>query len=160
MAALEPVSVEIERELYAGRGWRVYRARRPEGPVRLVGELPQIRPGTRLRCEGKWVHHPRYGWQFRVVRFQPEGKGEALIRYLASPLFPGVGPQAARAAVRALGPDLIAPVWPEIPSAWRGSRPWASGRSARSSAWRRSPTVTGRGWSSSAWGCTWGWPSG
>lgn len=45
-----------------------------------------------------------------MVRVLPEEANEALVRYLASPPFPSVGPQAARPVLEVLGPGAIARV--------------------------------------------------
>lgn len=105
--AVETIEVVIERQVYERDGWRVYQATGPQGSMRLVGQMAEFPQGTRVRCEGAWRRHQKYGEQFAVQRAQiaepPED--EVLVRYLTS--FPRIGPQAARAVLRALGPDVI-----------------------------------------------------
>jgi len=74
-----------------------------------VGPLSRPFPGARLRLLGKWVSHPVHGRQFEfdsVEPLQPIG-ADGVVRYLASPAFPGIGEVLAGRIVAALGPEAI-----------------------------------------------------
>lgn len=58
--------------------------------VTPLEDLPYI-------CYGDWVTHPRYGLQFKAQRMEqqmPQSR-EAVIKYLSSDLFPGIGKKTA-----------------------------------------------------------------
>ena len=65
----------------------------------IVGRLPELTLGERVRVTGQWVTHPRFGRQLEVDSFErllPRTK-EAIARYLGSGLVEGIGPKLARA---------------------------------------------------------------
>ncbi|MBR2833137.1 MAG: ATP-dependent RecD-like DNA helicase [Bacilli bacterium] len=58
---------------------------------------------------GEPVNHPKYGFQFNVSNYErvkPEGK-EAIIEFLSSDLFPGIGINHAKAIVHTLGDNAL-----------------------------------------------------
>ena len=58
---------------------------------------------------GEAVNHPRYGFQFqsnRYERIKPTGK-EAVVEFLSSDLFPGVGEKLAKSIVETLGDNAL-----------------------------------------------------
>ena len=68
-------------------------------------------PGRQELCRffGEYVDHPRYGRQFKVEYFEkllPTSK-EAIVRFLSSSLFAGVGSKTAEKVVDALGEDCL-----------------------------------------------------
>ena len=68
-------------------------------------------PGRQELCRffGEYVDHPRYGRQFKVEYFEkllPTSK-EAIIRFLSSSLFAGVGSKTAEKIVDALGENCL-----------------------------------------------------
>lgn len=71
----------------------------------VVGNLPQLGAGEKLRLKGEWQVHPDYGKQFRVKTYEihvPQNiKG--IERFLASGLIKGVGPATAERIVEAFG---------------------------------------------------------
>jgi len=69
-----------------------------------VGQFLSCRPGQCFVLHGEWTKNIKYreAWQFAVERVEnamPEGN-EAIIEYLSSGLFPGIGPSIAREIVR------------------------------------------------------------
>jgi exodeoxyribonuclease V alpha subunit len=88
----------------------------PESPILIgVGQLTAVGPlsrpfaGLRLKLVGKWTSHPVHGRQFEfegVEMLEPVGT-DGVVRYLASPAFPGIGEVLARRIVAALGPGAI-----------------------------------------------------
>jgi len=89
--------------------------------------LPELVGGLRVRLAGTWTEHPSHGRQFRFdeVEVLPPLDRAGLERYLASDLFPGVGPTLAARVVEALGPNALAVIreTPERLGAVRGLRP-------------------------------------
>ncbi|HSQ42665.1 MAG TPA: ATP-dependent RecD-like DNA helicase [Fibrobacteraceae bacterium] len=95
----------------AENGWSVLRVECDDalGKVPVVGIFPQLECGESLVIEGDWVEHPRFGRQFQASSFEvetPKG-GEALVQYLSSGLFPGIGPVTARRIVDRFGDDTL-----------------------------------------------------
>lgn len=82
------------------------------GQVTATGYFPPLQASENLRLWGSWVHHPKYGRQFSVERFErilpntPQG----VIGYLASGLFRGIGPKTAKRIVDALGPNALSAI--------------------------------------------------
>lgn len=68
------------------------------GLVTIVGSLAEVHPGARLKIEGRWKTHPKYGEQFEIERYveQVPATIEGIKRYLGSGLIKGVGPKTAR----------------------------------------------------------------
>ncbi len=65
--------------------------------VTVLGHFPEPRPGEKLRLQGRWETHPRYGQQFKVTAFEvllPSGV-EEIRHYLFSGLIKGVGRKTA-----------------------------------------------------------------
>jgi exodeoxyribonuclease V alpha subunit len=88
----------------------------PQSPVMIgtsvltaVGPLSRPFPGLRLRLFGKWTAHPVHGRQFdfdSAELLRPIA-ADGVVRYLASPAFPGVGEVLAGRIVEALGAEAI-----------------------------------------------------
>ena len=84
----------------------------PEGEERtlaVVGRMPPLAVGERIRARGRWIEHPRFGRQLEVAaleRLTPRTE-EALVRYLGSGLAPGIGPKLAARIVGAFGDDVL-----------------------------------------------------
>lgn len=77
--------------------------------ITVVGYYPSLFEGEVYTFWGKMTHHPRFGRQYQVDHLRkdiPRGK-EGLIHYLASDLFPGVGPKTASRIVDILGENAI-----------------------------------------------------
>lgn len=80
----------------------------PEGDERtlaVVGRMPPLAVGERVRAVGRWVEHPKFGRQLEVEtleRIAPRTR-EAIVRYLGSGLAPGIGPKLAERIVDTFG---------------------------------------------------------
>lgn len=75
----------------------------------VVGFLPNIVEGDVYTFKGQVVDHPCYGKQLKAETFEkemPQTK-EAIISYLSSDLFKGVGKKTAQNIVNALGDNAI-----------------------------------------------------
>ncbi len=103
---------EVERITYESEatGFRVLRVGAVEGAgqrdtVTVVGTLPPVGSGTRVRVTGDFRQDPRHGEQFRadtLITLAPETL-VGLERYLGSGLIPGIGPAIAKRIVAAFG---------------------------------------------------------
>ncbi|HBI3504785.1 TPA: ATP-dependent RecD-like DNA helicase [Staphylococcus aureus] len=75
----------------------------------VVGFLPNIVEGDVYTFKGQVADHPRYGKQLKAETFEkemPQTK-EAIISYLSSDLFKGVGKKTAQNIVNTLGDNAI-----------------------------------------------------
>jgi exodeoxyribonuclease V alpha subunit len=108
---------EVERITYESdaTGFRVLKVGSLEGPagkrgsVTVVGMLPPVGSGTRVRVTGDFRQDPKHGEQFRadtLVTLAPETL-VGLERYLGSGLIPGIGPAFAKRIVSAFGMDSL-----------------------------------------------------
>ncbi len=75
------------------------------GLITVVGALAEVHPGARLKIEGRWKSHPKYGEQFEIERYSEEMPAtvEGIKRYLGSGLIKGVGPVMARRIAERFG---------------------------------------------------------
>jgi exodeoxyribonuclease V alpha subunit len=108
---------EVERITYESEatGFRVLKVGSLEGPaakrgsVTVVGMLPPVGSGARVRVTGDFRQDPKHGEQFRadtLVTLAPETL-VGLERYLGSGLIPGIGPAFAKRIVSAFGMDSL-----------------------------------------------------
>ncbi|MBN1993448.1 MAG: ATP-dependent RecD-like DNA helicase [Anaerolineae bacterium] len=86
-----------------------FHADRHFGLVTVVGALADVHPGARLKLEGRWKTHPKYGEQFEIERYVEEMPAtvEGIKRYLGSGLIKGVGPVMAKRIAEKFGPYTI-----------------------------------------------------
>jgi exodeoxyribonuclease V alpha subunit len=108
---------EVERITYESEatGFRVLRVGALEGPgaprgsVTVVGNLPAVGSGTRVRITGDFRRDPKRGEQFRAETLVPLAPATlaGLEKYLGSGLIPGVGPALAKRIVSAFGMDSL-----------------------------------------------------
>ncbi len=107
----------MERVTYENQdtGFRVVRlgnvdgGKRQQGRVTVVGTMPNVGPGTRVRVTGRWVTDERHGEQLRadsLVIVEPETL-DGLERYLASGILPGIGAGLAKRIVATFGTDTL-----------------------------------------------------
>ena len=75
----------------------------------VTGNFGQIQEGDRYTFYGKWTDHPKYGLQFQSTKYIKEKPSteEAIITYLSSPRFRGIGKKSAAKIVETLGLDSI-----------------------------------------------------
>ncbi len=78
-------------------------------PVTIVGAMPSVDAGMRIRATGRWETNPRFGPQFKVESHHevlPTSRA-GLEAYLASGFIPGIGPKLAERIVATLGADAL-----------------------------------------------------
>lgn len=112
----ETVVGEVERVTFENEetGFRVVRLGRVTGlgkqkRVVVVGVMPPLGPGARVRVEGDLESHRDHGQQIRarsVLLLMPESLPD-IEKYLASGVLPGVGPALARRIVKIFGQDTV-----------------------------------------------------
>lgn len=78
-----------------------------QGPVKIVGELPDVEVGQRLTLHGYETEHPLYGPQFRVEYYHTllEHTRRGIIAYFEKDV-QGVGPKIARRVVEHFWPEF------------------------------------------------------
>jgi exodeoxyribonuclease V alpha subunit len=78
-------------------------------PVTIVGTVLSLTPGEMLRLHGRWSHHPRYGAQFKVERYEPivPATVAGIQRYLGSGMIKGIGRGLADRLVGAFGAETL-----------------------------------------------------
>ena len=77
--------------------------------ITFTGYFHELNEDDTYILYGEAVNHPRYGFQFqcnRYERIKPTGK-EAVVEFLSSDLFPGVGEKLARSIAEILGDNAI-----------------------------------------------------
>ena len=76
--------------------------------VAVVGYLSSIREGERVRFEGAWKDHPRFGRQFHAELARPLTPTtiEGIEKYLASGIVKNIGPALARRIVARFGGEI------------------------------------------------------
>lgn len=80
-----------------------------EDEIVITGNFGQIQTGDHYHFSGNWTEHPKYGVQFTATKYMKEkpSSEEAIITYLSSPRFKGIGKKTAQAVVDYLGMDCI-----------------------------------------------------
>ena len=75
----------------------------------VVGFLPNVVEGDVYTFKGQVVEHPRYGKQLKAETFEKElsQTKDAIVSYLSSDLFKGIGKKTAQNIVNALGENAI-----------------------------------------------------
>ena len=77
--------------------------------VTIVGNIPSPSPGEILELKGEWVHHPKYGDQFKIHSYQTTVPATVygIRRYLGSGLIKGLGPKMADRIVKKFGEKTL-----------------------------------------------------
>ena len=72
-----------------------------EGLLTVVGNLPELSPGEKIRLEGDYGTHPKHGLQFKADKCEKllPVTATAIERYLGSGLIKGIGPKLAKRIV-------------------------------------------------------------
>ena len=74
-----------------------------------IGTFPQLAEGQNLKMKGQWECDKKKRWSFKVKNYSEVAPNseEAMIEYLSSGLFKGVGKVTARAIVDMFGLDCL-----------------------------------------------------
>lgn len=77
--------------------------------VTVVGNMPEVHPGSILTLEGNWKMDARYGRQFEIVKFEETLPATAygIEKYLGSGMIKGIGPRFAHLIVSAFGEKTL-----------------------------------------------------
>ena len=77
--------------------------------VTIVGNIPSPSPGEILGLKGEWVHHPKYGDQFKIHSYHTTVPATVygIRRYLGSGLIKGLGPKMADRIVNKFGEKTL-----------------------------------------------------
>lgn len=116
----------IERITFQNQenGFTVARLKMPrkQDLITIVGALPPIQPGEKVRCQGLWKMNASHGMQFEVKECSIEAPTDliGIQKYLASGLIYGIGPAYAERIIKKFGvktleiidqnPDLLSEV--------------------------------------------------
>ena len=74
-------------------------------PITIKGVVFEVQDQQKLHLKGNWENHPKYGKQFAVREYmtvEPNTR-EGIERYLASGVFPGIGPKTAERIYQKFG---------------------------------------------------------
>lgn len=80
-----------------------------DGVITVVGTIPLVQAGERLRITGKWQSHAQYGRQFAaefLERLMPETVPQ-ILAFLSSRTVKGIGPKTAAKIVERFGADSL-----------------------------------------------------
>ncbi len=90
-------------------GYRVCIMECEDEVLTLVGTLPGLNTGDRIRVTGKMKVHKRYGEQLQADTYEPllPTSMDGIIEYLGSGLLPGVGEKMARRLTDAFSTDVF-----------------------------------------------------
>ena len=111
--SLSKIQGQIERITFANEenGFTIARLKTKgeKDLVTVVGSLPGINPGEVLELLGEWSNHPKFGQQFKVVKFKSVMPATAagIEKYLGSGLIKGIGPIMASRLVNKFGVDTL-----------------------------------------------------
>jgi exodeoxyribonuclease V alpha subunit len=80
-----------------------------ERTVAVVGKMPPLTVGERVRMGGQWTEHAKFGAQIQVerVEFRRPEDCAAIARYLGAGLAEGIGPRLAERIVERFGTDTL-----------------------------------------------------
>lgn len=82
----------------------------PRAFTTVVGVFSEVNIGDRVRLDGHWKKHPKFGDQFETlfVEILPPDELEIAQRYLSSGLFHGLGPKSAELLLARYGTKTLA----------------------------------------------------
>ena len=113
MENLSKIHGQIERITFANEenGFTIakLKTKGEKDLITVVGSLPGINPGEVLELLGEWNNHPKFGQQFKVVKFKSVMPATAagIEKYLGSGLIKGIGPIMASRLVNKFGVDTL-----------------------------------------------------
>ena len=77
--------------------------------VTMVGTLMAPTPGQVVRATGEWINHPKFGEQFKILRYTTlvPATVAGIEKYLGSGLIKGIGPVMAKRMVKEFKEDTL-----------------------------------------------------
>lgn len=77
--------------------------------VTITVNQPEMYEGVTMKFTGSWIKHPKFGKQFKASFCQEVAPAttEAVIKYLSSGFFPGIGPVTAKKIVKYFKDDAL-----------------------------------------------------
>lgn len=97
---LQSLTGTVERVVFRNEenGWTVLELEAEDELHKVVGVLPSVNVGERLRLLGAWVEHASFGHQFRAEHCESQlpTNATAILRYLSSGAVKGIGSATAR----------------------------------------------------------------
>ncbi len=118
------LEVLIKKQIYydSAKGWGVFLCQRISSKADLVirGNIPPFPEGESYSIEGVWVNDKKHGRGFNVEKFLPfvPEEKQALLKYLSSDIFPGIGKKTALAIVDHFGAETVAVLDKDIERLW------------------------------------------
>ncbi|KAI4453015.1 peptidyl-prolyl cis-trans isomerase-related [Holotrichia oblita] len=107
----ETIEGSVEYIKYANEltGYTVMEFNHNDELLVVVGKFPNLNEGESLRLKGSFTEHADYGEQFSVVEYEyiTPVDGIALIKYLSSGIFEGIGPVTAQRIVDRFGNETL-----------------------------------------------------
>ncbi len=84
--------------------------------ITLAGTMMAPTPGQVVRAVGEWTNHPKFGEQFKMLRYTTlvPATVTAIEKYLGSGLIKGIGPVMANRMVKAFGKNTLDIIEKEI----------------------------------------------
>jgi exodeoxyribonuclease V alpha subunit len=112
---------QIERITYVNEenGYTIARVKvygRRDLITTVVGNLMAPTPGEVIKMNGEWANHPKYGEQFKIVRYKSMVPASVygIEKYLGSGLIKGIGPVMAKRIVKKFGKKTLDVIEDEI----------------------------------------------
>jgi exodeoxyribonuclease V alpha subunit len=90
-------------------GYTVAKIKHNKEITSIVGYMPFLSEGQKVKVQGEWAIHQTFGQQIKVESCQEimPASIEGIEKYLASGLIPGIGPVTAKKIVEKFGMDAL-----------------------------------------------------
>lgn len=107
---IEEISGKFKRLVYANKDYAVYRFEdKTDGNIIVTGKLEDIDFKSDYFLYGEYVNHAKYGFQFSVAYYKKAlpNSLDAIVSYLSSDLFKGIGKKKAIKVVEHFKEDTL-----------------------------------------------------
>lgn len=118
------LEVLIKKQLYydQAKSWGIFLCQRMSSKTELVirGNMPPFEVGEGYSVEGSWIQDKKHGRQFEVEKFLPfvPEEKKALVKYLSSDIFPGIGKKTAAIIIDHFGTETVEVLDKDIERLW------------------------------------------